>query len=100
VIGLHFGGGGEKKRVVSILSRAAMRLMPEERLRNLDWAWARRNEETLIVLLDNLREDSLVVSWLGMGVERLQRVFSSKPMVGWKGEHPQLVGWLILSTRK
>jgi hypothetical protein len=38
--------------------------------------------------------DSLVVSWLGTGVARVLRVNASEPMVGWKGEHPQSVGWL------
>jgi hypothetical protein len=38
--------------------------------------------------------NSLVISWLGTGVARALRMNSSEPMVGWKGEHPQLVSWL------
>jgi hypothetical protein len=37
------------------------------------------------------RENSWVVSWLGMGVARVLRVNASKRMVGWNGEHPQSV---------
>jgi hypothetical protein len=47
--------------------------------------------ESVIHNLLRIRErerDSLVVSWLGIGVARVRRVNSSKPMVGWKGEHP------------
>jgi hypothetical protein len=44
----------------------------------------------------SLRNDisSLVISWLGTGVARVLRMNASEPMVGWKGEHPQSVGWL------
>jgi hypothetical protein len=35
---------------------------------------------------------SLVISWLGTGVTRALIMNSSKPTIGWKGEHPQLVG--------
>ena len=45
-------------------------------------------------LPENLRDISLVVSWLGIGVAIMQRLGASEPMIGWKGEHPQLVGWL------
>jgi hypothetical protein len=38
-------------------------------------------------------ENSLVISWLGMGVARVLRMNASVPMVRWKDEHPQLVGW-------
>jgi hypothetical protein len=38
--------------------------------------------------------NSLVISWLGTGVARVLRMNASKPMVGWKGEHPQSVSWL------
>jgi hypothetical protein len=38
-------------------------------------------------------ENSLVISWIGMGVARVLRMNASVPMVGWKDEHPQLVGW-------
>jgi hypothetical protein len=36
---------------------------------------------------------SLVISWLGMRVARVLRMNASEPTVGWKGEHPQSVGW-------
>jgi len=39
-------------------------------------------------------KSSLVISWLGTGVARVLRMNASKPMVGWKGTHPQLVSWL------
>jgi hypothetical protein len=38
-------------------------------------------------------ENSLVISWLGMGVARVLRMNASVPMVEWKDEHPQSVGW-------
>jgi hypothetical protein len=38
-------------------------------------------------------EISLVISWLGTGVARALRMNASEPMVGWRGEHPQSVGW-------
>jgi hypothetical protein len=38
--------------------------------------------------------NSVVISWLGVGVAKDIRMNSSEPMVGWKGEHPQLVSWL------
>jgi hypothetical protein len=31
---------------------------------------------------------SQVISWLGTGVARVLRMNASKPIVGWKGEHP------------
>jgi hypothetical protein len=34
-----------------------------------------------------------VISWLGTGVARVLRMNASEPMVGWKDEHPQSVGW-------
>ena len=37
--------------------------------------------------------NSLVISWLGMGVDRVLRMNSFDPMVGWEDEHPQLVSW-------
>jgi hypothetical protein len=37
---------------------------------------------------ENLR-DSLVVSWLGTGVDKMHILSASEPMVGWKGAHPQ-----------
>jgi hypothetical protein len=50
----------------------------------------------------SLRNDisSLVISWLGTGVARVLRMNASEPMVGWKGEHPQSVGWLQLVIDK
>jgi len=41
-------------------------------------------EKRLLIININ----SLVVSWLGMGVARVIRMNSSEPLVGWKGEHP------------
>jgi hypothetical protein len=38
--------------------------------------------------------NSLVISWLGMGVARVLRMNASEPMVGWKGTHPQSVSWM------
>jgi hypothetical protein len=34
-----------------------------------------------------------VISWLGTGVAKVLRMNASEPMVGWKEEHPQPVGW-------
>jgi hypothetical protein len=34
-----------------------------------------------------------VISWLGTVVVRVLRMNASEPMVGWKDEHPQSVGW-------
>ena len=44
--------------------------------------------------------NSLVISWLGMGVARSLRMNASKTMVGWKGEHPQLVSWFPFEIDK
>jgi hypothetical protein len=44
--------------------------------------------------------NSLVISWLGMGVARVIRMNASEPMVGWKGAHAQLVGWMQLVIDK
>jgi hypothetical protein len=38
--------------------------------------------------------NSLVISWLGMGVARVLRMNVSESMVGWKDKHPQSVSWL------
>ena len=37
--------------------------------------------------------NSLVISWLGMGMAKVLRMNASEPMVGWKGAHPQSVPW-------
>jgi hypothetical protein len=50
----------------------------------------------LISLVEDVKEkglmridiNSLVISWLGMRVARVLRINASKPMVGWKDEHP------------
>lgn len=42
----------------------------------------------------NLRDISLVVSWLGTRVARMKILSAYEPMIGWKGEHPQFIGWL------
>jgi hypothetical protein len=44
--------------------------------------------------------NSLVILWLGMGVDRVLRMNASKPMVGWKGAHPHLVGWMQIVIDK
>ena len=38
--------------------------------------------------------NSLVISWLGMGVAKVIRMNAYEPMAGWKDEHPQLFSWL------
>jgi hypothetical protein len=39
----------------------------------------------------------LMISWLSTRVARVLRVNSFEPiMVGWRGKHPQLVGWMKL----
>jgi hypothetical protein len=51
----------------------------------------------LINLAENAKEkgsmrtgiNSLVISWFGTGVARVLRMNASRPMVGWKDEHPQ-----------
>jgi hypothetical protein len=48
----------------------------------------------------NEGRESLVVTWLGMGVAKMLRMNASEPMVGWKGGHPQSVGWLHLVLDK
>jgi hypothetical protein len=45
-------------------------------------------------------KSSLVISWLGTGVARELRMNASEPTVGWKGQHPQSVGWLQLVIDK
>jgi hypothetical protein len=62
----------------------------------------------LINLTEDVKEEgllriginSLVISWLGTGVARVLRNNVSKPMVGWKGEHPHSDGWLQLEIHK
>jgi hypothetical protein len=49
---------------------------------------------------EELQEFSLVISWLGTGVARVLRVNASEPTVGWRGEHPQSVGWMPLVIDK
>jgi hypothetical protein len=44
--------------------------------------------------------NSLVISWLGMGLARVIRMNASDLMVGWKGTHPQLVSWMQLVIDK
>ena len=34
-----------------------------------------------------------MISWLSTGVVRVLILNASEPMVGWKDEHPQSVGW-------
>jgi hypothetical protein len=42
----------------------------------------------------------LVISWIVMGLARVIRMNSSDTMVGWKGAHPQSVGWMQLVIDK
>jgi hypothetical protein len=44
--------------------------------------------------------NSLVISWLGTRVAKELRVNASETMVGWKGAHPQSVGWMQLAIDK
>jgi hypothetical protein len=44
--------------------------------------------------------NSLVISWLRIGVARVLRINASDPMLGWKGAHPQLVSWMQLVIDK
>jgi hypothetical protein len=44
--------------------------------------------------------NSMVISWLRMVVARVLRMNASKPMVGWKDEHPQSISWLQLVIDK
>jgi hypothetical protein len=64
-----------------------MRLMLRKHLINLTGAV----KETGVV---RIGINSLVISWLGMGVVRELIMNSSEPMVGWKGKHPQSVSWM------
>jgi hypothetical protein len=41
-----------------------------------------------------------MVSWPRMRVVRVLRVNAYESTVGWKGEHPQSVGWLSTVTNK
>jgi hypothetical protein len=41
-----------------------------------------------------------MVSWPRMRVVRVQRVIAYESTIGWKVEHPQLVGWLSTVTDK
>jgi hypothetical protein len=45
-------------------------------------------------------KNSLVISWLGMGVARVLRTNASEPIIGWKGPHPQSVGLMQLVIDK
>jgi hypothetical protein len=38
--------------------------------------------------LMRIGKNSLVISWLSTRLERALRMVASKPMVGWKDEHP------------
>jgi hypothetical protein len=40
------------------------------------------------MISEKFAEISLVISWLGTGVDRVLRVNAYEPMVGWRDEHP------------
>jgi hypothetical protein len=67
---------------------------------NLTEAVTERGSQRICRRPEEHREVSLVISWLGTGVARVLRVNASEPTVGWKGEHPQSVGWLQLVIDK
>jgi hypothetical protein len=50
------------------------------------------------MIFEKLQEFPLVISWLGTGVERVLRMNSSEPMIGWRGEH--LVSWLSINCNR
>ena len=69
-----------------------MRTWPEELERELDVEEASDKPHRVTVTeIVSLRDgvNSLLISWLGTGVARVLRLNISKPMVGWKGTHPQ-----------
>jgi hypothetical protein len=78
------------------ISESLQRTRPEQKVASL------MLRKHLINLAEAVKEkgsvrigiNSLVISWLGMGVARALRMNASEPMVGWKGEHPQSVSWL------
>jgi hypothetical protein len=79
------------------------RTWPEGPERELDAEEASDKPRRVIVTERvSLRDgvNSLVISWLGMGVARVLRMNASEPMVGWKGTHPQSVGWMQLVIDK
>jgi hypothetical protein len=82
----------QRKKVVSLMLRKHLINLAEVVTERGSLRICRRPEEH--------REVSLVISWLGTGVARVLRVNASEPMVGWKGEHPQSVGWLQLVIDK
>jgi hypothetical protein len=61
--------------------KKVMRLMSREHLLNL---------AEVVIEKEPLRnyKISLVISWLGTGVDRVLRVNASESTVGWKGKHP------------
>ena len=69
----------------------------------IDAEEASENPHRVIVIdKDSLRDgvNSLVISWIGTRVARVIRMNASEPMVGWKGAHPQSVGWMQLVIDK
>jgi hypothetical protein len=83
--------------------KKVMRTRPEgpERELDVDEASDKPRRVTVIERV-SLRDgiNSLVISWLGTGVARVIRMNASEPMVGWKGAHPQSVGWMQLVIDK
>jgi hypothetical protein len=77
------------------ISESIQRTRPKQKVTSLI------SSKHLINLTEDAKEkgsmiiciNSLVISWLGMGVARVLRMNASEPMFGWKGEHPQSVSW-------
>jgi hypothetical protein len=63
-------------------------LMLRKHLINLAESLTQRGSLRICKRLEEHKEVSLVISWLGTGVARVLRVNSFEPTVGWKGEHP------------
>ena len=67
------------------------RTQPEGPERELDVEEAYDKPHRVVVIKRvSLRDgiNSLVISWLGMGVARVLRMNASEPMAGWKGAQP------------
>jgi len=70
--------------------KIVQRTRPEEKVASL------MLRKHLITLIEDVKEkgsmrigiNSLVISWIGIGVARVLRMNASEPMVGWKDEHP------------
>jgi hypothetical protein len=88
-------GNNEEKVVSLMLGEHPINLAEAITEKNI-WELQRTEPEQKLNregILENC-ERSLVISWLGKWVARVLRMNSSKPVVGWKDEHPQSVRWL------